>query len=159
MPTPRDLLLARLATTRTALDEVVAHLTPEVMTGSPRDGMRTVAGQLVEIAATEVQILARVKEQPVPSDDEVRARIGAYEDLATLRAFLRIVRNETLGYLDSLSDAQLAASVDIKGWHESIGRPEMPRHEIFVSVCQHEAYHTGQLVSYLWAAGDNPYDW
>lgn len=159
MSTQRDLVLARLGHTRAALDEVLAHLSPDSMTWAPREGMRTMAGQLVEIAATEIQILARLIEGRSPSDDEVRGQIGAYEDLDILRDFLAKVRRETLAYLCTLSDDQLAESVDIRGWHESIGLARTPRAEIFISVAQHESYHTGQLVTYLWAKGDDPYEW
>lgn len=159
MSTQRDLVLARLSHTRDALDEVLAHVAPDQMTWAPKEGMRTVAGQLVEIAATELQILARLTEGRNVSDDDVRAQIGAYEDFETLKAFLVEVRNQTLAYLASISDDQLAEPVAIQGWHESIGLPKTPRAEIFISVCQHEGYHTGQLVTYLWAKGDNPYAW
>ncbi|MGV3616804.1 MAG: DinB family protein [Fimbriimonas sp.] len=159
MSTTRDLILARLSTTRMGLDEVLQHLDPGMMTWAPRKGMRTVAGQLVEIAATEVQILARLRDDQWISDDEVRDRIGAHEDFDRLKEFLAEVRGKTLAYIEGLSHAELDESVPIKGWHESIGLPETPRSEVFASICQHEAYHTGQLVSYLWAHGDNPYEW
>ena len=159
MSTPRELLLARLSTTRAALDEVLEHLEPAQMTWAPKAGMRTIAGQLVEIAATEYQILERLKTGQFVSDDEVRALIGDYENFDRLKEILAEVRASTLAYLGGLSDAELGEAVPILGWHESIGLPETPRVEIFVSVCQHESYHTGQLVSYLWAHGDDPYAW
>lgn len=159
MSTQRDLVLARISHTRAALNEVIDHLTQDMMSWAPRSGMRTVAGQLVEIAATELQILARLNEGRFVSDDEVRDQIGAHEDFETLKAFLSQVRSATVATIAGLTDEELAEAVDIQGWHESIGLPRTPRTEIFISVAQHESYHTGQLVSYLWAKGDDPYAW
>jgi uncharacterized damage-inducible protein DinB len=159
MSTPRELVIARLAWTRKGLDEVLGRLSPDLMNWAPGAGMRSISGQLVEIVGSELQVVARLKDGHFVTGDQVREMIGAYEDLDRLKDFLVETRADTLAYLATLSDAELAEAVPIRGWHESIGLPETPRNEIFVGVCQHEAYHVGQLVSYLWARGDDPYKW
>ena len=34
-----------------------------------------------------------------------------------------------------------------------------PISEVLRSIATHESYHTGQLITYLWMRGDNPYEW
>ena len=159
MPTTSELIEARLAFTRKGLDEAIGRLNQEMMSWAPATGMRTIAGQLVEIAGSEIQIVAIMQGGDFISDEEVRARIGDVDDLGRLVEYLPTVREGTLAYLHSLSERQLEAEVACPGWHESLGLPITPRSEIFRGIAQHEAYHTGQLVSYLWARGDNPYKW
>src|SRR5687768_12377007 len=51
-------LKARLSLVRADLDEVLVRLSEDDMPFAPRQGMRTIAGQLAEIAATETQVMA-----------------------------------------------------------------------------------------------------
>jgi len=153
------MVLLRLAETRKELNDVVNHLEPSLMTWAPREGMRTIAGQLIEIAGSELQVVEWLQNACMVSDEEVLARIETTEDLDRLKEFLAEVRAQSLAYLEGLSDAELAEAVPIPRWHESLGLPTVPRGEIFIGVCQHESYHMGQLVSYLWARGDDPYEW
>src|ERR1700722_5039658 len=107
MSTLHELVLAQLSWTRRGLDEVFGRLSQGMMTWAPRSGMRTVAGQLVEIAGTELQVVARLKDGRFVSDDQVREVIGAHEDLGRLKEFLAETRADTLAYLANLSDAEL----------------------------------------------------
>lgn len=117
-------------------------------------------GQLIEIGGTELQALSVLKGEKPPTDEEVRAMIRDLHDSSALTDFVNSVRTQTLEYLDGLNSEQLHEEVEFPaGWHESIGLPSIPRAEAFRGIAQHEAYHTGQLVSYLWARGDNPYKW
>ena len=122
--------------------------------------MRTVAGQIVEITATEIQLIARLKDGRQISDDAAQKMIGDCGSLDTLRRGLIDVRQQTLAYLDSLSATDLAAEVPFDGgWFASLTLPTVPRAEVFVNIADHEWYHVGQLTSYLWARGDDPYHW
>lgn len=158
--TTRDLIEARLAFTRADLDEVIGRLDQSMMAWAPRDGMRTIAGQLVEIASCEVQLIRQLRRVPAVTDADVRVMIGQPDDLAVLKRFLSSVREDTLGYLRSLSDEELEQEAKIEHWsYETLGQRRAIRSEALRGIAQHEAYHTGQLVSYLWARGDNPYEW
>jgi len=159
MEKTRKLIEARLAFVRKELAEVLNHLQQDFMTWAPAEGMRTVGGQLIEIAGSELQVLIVMKEGRYITDDEVKERLGDKDNLNILLDFLSRVRHETLAYLASLSDKDLTEEIALTGWHESIGLPTVPRSEIFRGIAQHETYHTGQLVSYLWTRGDNPYKW
>jgi uncharacterized damage-inducible protein DinB len=154
------LLKARLTAIRRDLDEILVRLTPEILPWAPAQGMRTVSGQLVEIIATEIQLIACLKDQPWISDDEAAEMIGDCDNVDTLRKALVDLRRQTLEYLDSFTEAQLAEEVSFgAGWLGSLDLPTIPRAEVFLNIADHEWYHTGQLTSYLWSRGDNPYEW
>jgi len=158
---PRATVLkARLAFVRRDFDEVLGRIDQTMLDWAPAEGMRTIGGQLVEVLITEMQIVANLREGKRISDDEAKAMVGNYDDLAHLRHSLKAVREDTLAYLDSFSEAELAEEISFDGgWMASLGLPTIPRAEIFINIAGHEWYHTGQLTSYLWARGDHPYDW
>ncbi len=161
MANNRHLLLkARLALVRRDLDPIMERLTPDLLQWAPTNKMRTVAGQIVEIIATEIQLIALLKEDRSISDPEAEAIIGDCGNLDNLRSALIESRQQTLAYLDRLSEEDLAEEIAFEGgWFASLMLPTVPRAEIFVNLADHEWYHVGQLTSYLWARGDNPYHW
>lgn len=130
------------------------------MDWAPAAGMRTVSGQIVEIAATELQLIARLKDGRAISDEAAAGIIGDCTDPDNLRRALVAFRQQTLGYLDSLSETDLAEEIPFDGgWFASLMLPTVPRAEVFLNIADHEWYHVGQLTSYFWARGENPYDW
>lgn len=160
MQTRNDLIKARLAHVRRWLDSVLVRLTPEMMDWAPAPGMRTVGGQLGEIIWVEAPLVPRLKDGRQPSDDELNAIIGSESDFENLKRVLIEVRRKTLEYLDSLSEAELTAEVPSgQAWFGTMWLPSMPRAEHFLNIAEHEFYHTGQLISYLWSRGDDPYKW
>lgn len=161
MKNTRQLLLkARLALVRRDLDPIMERLTPDLLQWAPTKEMRTIAGQIVEIIATEIQLIALLKENHSISDAEAEEMIGDCGNLDNLRGAMIKFRQQTLAYLDSLSEADLAEEIAFEGgWFASLMLPTVPRAEIFVNLADHEWYHVGQLTSYLWARGDNPYHW
>src|SRR5580658_479813 len=102
----KQLIKARLAKVRTGLDQILDRLTPDLMEWAPAEGMRTVAGQLVEIMACEIPLVPRLKDGTDVSDDETNRMIGDSTSLDNLRRALIDTRQVTLGYLDSLSDGE-----------------------------------------------------
>ncbi len=161
MKNTRHLLLkARLALVRRDLDPIMERLPPELLQWAPNKGMRTIAGQIVEIVATEIQLIALLRENHAISDSEAAEMIGDSGNLDNLRGALLTFRQQTLAYLDSLSETELAEEIAFKGgWFGSLMLSTVPRAEIFVNLAEHEWYHVGQLTSYLWSRGDNPYHW
>lgn len=105
----RLLLLARMANTREDLEEVLVRIDDSMMDWAPVAGMRTVSGQMLEIAATEIQVRGRLKRAAWVSDDEVRTQIGDLGSIEKMRAFLRDVRSETIAQIEELSDEELEA--------------------------------------------------
>ena len=94
------------------------------------------------------------------TDAEAEAEFGDTNSKFNMVTMLTSVREGTLEALASLSDAQLEESIAFtRPWFGTAGLPAAPRAEIFRSIACHEWYHVGQLVSYLWTRGDDPYKW
>lgn len=147
-----------MTTVRRDLDECLERMTPDMLGWAPQKGMRTVAGQLVEIVATEMQLVTLLSEDRWIDDPEALAILGGSDDLEKLKTATQEVRERTLGYLNSLSEEELAEEVEFGGgWMGSLGLTAVPRAEVFVNIADHEWYHVGQLTSYLWARGIDPY--
>lgn len=154
------LLKARFAWIRTNLDEIIDRITPEILDWAPAEGMRTVSGQLAEIAWAEIPLVPYLKDGVRMDEDAVDALIGDTGNLVNLRRCLNEVRGQTLGYLDSLTDAQLEEEIMLgRAWYGTFWPERVPRAEVFLNIAEHELYHVGQLVTYLWARGDDPYRW
>ncbi len=153
-------LRARLQLVRDELNQVIARLDDSMLPWAPREGMRTIQGQLLEIATTEIQNQAMLIDGASISFREAEPAGPETESVAGLETMLERVRARTLAYLDGLDDAQLEESIAYPPeWFESLQADRVPRSEVVRSIAQHEWYHVGQLVSYLWARGDDPYDW
>lgn len=152
-------LINRLNLVRADLNEAIGRLTDEDIAWAPRKGMRTVGGQLQEIAATEHQILLMLKEGKKTKYEDVHKEFerGTVADYVTL---LEQTRAETMALIASSTDDALESLAAMPSeWIESLSLDQVPQSEAIRSIAQHEWYHTGQLVSYLWSRGDDPYDW
>jgi uncharacterized damage-inducible protein DinB len=153
-------LKARLSLVRKDLDEAIARLSDNDLAFAPREGMRTIGGQLTEIAGTEIQILAYLRDGTHLPWEQTNDFGERAESLEGMKVALNEVRQATLNYLDALTEEQLEEPVPMpKGWFESLESDAVPPSEVFRSIAQHEWYHVGQLVSYLWYRGDDPYKW
>ena len=157
--TQRDILRGRLAYARGWLDSVVPRLTPEMLAWAPGEGMRTISGQLVEIISVEASLVPVLRDGVEPSEDEIAAIIGDPTGLDGLKRALVEVRGGTLAHLETLGEAELAEEVILPQWYGAYWPKPCPRGEHFRNVAEHEFYHAGQLISYLWARGDDPYGW
>jgi uncharacterized damage-inducible protein DinB len=157
---PRTLIRANLSSVRKELSEVFPHLTDDLLDWAPTDAMRTIQGQLVEIMATEQNAYERLSGLPRRPYEEVEAPFWEIKSVSGLIEKLTEIRNQTLRLLDSIDDGALNApaetSTDFADWLEL---HPVPVSEVFRFLARHESYHCGQLVSYLWARGNNPYDW
>lgn len=158
--TRHQLVEARLMTARHDMGQILPRITPDLLDWAPAPGLRTIAGQLVEVAATELQLITLLRDGRWIDDDAAAAIIGDCNNLDTLHQALRTFWEQTLAFLHSLTPEQLAEEVEFKaGWFGSLGLPTVPRAEVFINVADHEWYHWGQLTTYLWIRGDDPYQW
>ncbi|RYD49127.1 MAG: DinB family protein [Verrucomicrobiaceae bacterium] len=156
----RTLIVARLNTVRKDLNDVLGRLNDKMLPWAPREGMRSTGDQLVEIFGTELQCVAKLKGEPELSWATIDTTVAEPDSLVYLRSRLEESRAATLVYIESLTEAQIKAPAIIPpDWFESMGLPQVPVGEVLRWIAQHEWYHTGQLVSYLWFRGDNPYAW
>lgn len=143
---------------RQDLDQVLARFTDADVSWSPGQGARTVGGQLFEIVGKEVETLLWIQQGEWP--EEVSPFDPNSSTIAEMRTVLGSIREETFTYLDSQSEADLRRMIPCPdGWWEALRLTECPQDEILRNIAMHEWYHTGQLVSYLWIRGDDPYSW
>lgn len=159
MAAVRELLKARFACARQDLEKALQRLTDQDLPWSPREGMRTIANQLVEIANKEKETLAWVQTGVWPDDDPDAFDIetATVEEIRNVLAELRV---GTYAYIDSLSDAELEQPIpNPNHWLEALRIPECPLSEVLRSIATHESYHTAQLYIYLWMRGDDPNQW
>jgi uncharacterized damage-inducible protein DinB len=157
--TQGEIIAGRLNYVRGWLDDVLPRLTDEVLPWAPGAGMRTISGQLAEIITVEAQLVLMMRDGKELSDEEFAAIVEDPDDLETLKRVLTTVRASTLEYLKTLSEAELAEEVILPQWYGAYWPKPCPRGEHFRNVAEHEFYHVGQLISYLWAGGDDPYAW
>lgn len=156
----KDVLIQRLNFTRQELHEVIERLNDDLMPWAPSPGMRTAGGQLIEIASSELQLHQAITGQPMTPWKEILDFTKDFRSLADHLGFLDKVRKDFLATVSQLSNEELAEQTTaVSKWTEGIGLPSISKHDAIVGICQHESYHTGQLVSYLWAKGDDPYKW
>jgi len=157
--TQGEIIAGRLKTARWWLNSVLERLAPEMLGWAPREGMRTIGGQLVEIIEVESQLVPVLRDGKTLTDEETAEIVGDATSLDGLRGALERVREQTLAYLATLSEADLMSDASPTQWYGAYWPKACPLGEHFRNIAEHEFYHAGQLMSYLWAKGDNPYDW
>ena len=144
---------------RQDLEEVLKRLTDAELRWAPGKGMRTVAGQLLEIANKEKEGLVWLRHGFWPEGgpdafDPERATLDE------IKAALKSLREDTFAYIDSLSEEELGEPMlSPELWWEALRLQQCPKSEVLRNIAAHEWYHTGQLVSYLWMRGDDPDSW
>lgn len=157
----RELIRLQLASVRSDLAETFPRLRDDLLDYAPGAGMRTVHGQFVEILATEVSLQIVIAGEPRRDYAEIEQPFLEIRTIAGLIQAADATRARTLELLEGCKDEDLEADVQVSESFASwLGTPrEVPRSELFRHIARHESYHAGQLVSYLWARGDDPYQW
>lgn len=160
MMTRCSLIKAELDSVRSDLAEMFPHLTDDLLPWAPTEGMRTIHGQFVEIIVTERWMMDRIQGLPKWDYPEGEAPLWETATLSGLLRELNETRSATLALLASMSDERLASSVELSaGYSGYLHLNPVPTEEVFRFIARHESYHAGQLVSYLWARGNDPYSW
>lgn len=154
------LIRAELDSVRSDLKETFPHLNDDLINWAPAPGMRTVQGQFVEMISTERSILDRLEGIPSGDPEVEDAPLWAAESIPDLIDLLNETRARTLHLLAGYTDENLGKSVPTsEGFAQYLCLDAVPAAELFRFIARHESYHAGQLVSYLWARGDDPYGW
>ncbi|MFM9874120.1 MAG: DinB family protein [Fimbriimonadaceae bacterium] len=154
------LIRAQLASVRGELMEAVDRLDDSMLAWAPGPGMRTIHGQLVEILMTEVSLQERISGRERRAVKEIEAPFRAAESVSGLKVLLDEVRQETLRLLELREASGMDDVIEVSaGFASWLGLETVIASELFRHIARHEAYHAGQLVSYLWARGDDPYEW
>lgn len=154
-----DRLIKRLELVREDLTELYPQLQKLEINWAPSKGMRTIGGQLKEIASTEKEIFARIEGNLHP-DFELISQECERQTLNEYITLLNEIRAKTSNYIQNSSEEELLTPLPMPhNWFFALQMAQAPPSELILWIAQHEWYHTGQLTSYLWMNGNNPYDW
>jgi uncharacterized damage-inducible protein DinB len=154
----KKFLHARLDCVRHDLWKVIEGCSNDELNFAPVAGMRTIKGMLVEIGATELDLLSNLNHILGMPYREAETYFAAACTVGELRLHLEEVRSYTLDFIAELSDDDLQQEIPVRpDTMQGMGLASVPRCEVIRTIAQHEWYHTGQLVSYFWAKGKNPY--
>jgi uncharacterized damage-inducible protein DinB len=151
----RDRLLQELSDIRKELTEEAHKLKPEEFNWAPRPDMKTCKALLQEIGTMEKICVSWITQQTKLEWDKAVAWSG--QDARAILSDLEKTRAETLRYLNSCTEEKLQTPVALpEAWHQYWG-PTVEPEEMLRWVTRHEYYHLGQLITYRWILGDNPY--
>lgn len=154
----RDRLLNDLEQVRKELVGEVQRLKPEEMDWAPRPDMKSCRALLLEITTMEKECVHWLSKGEMLDWKEIENSLTwpDNEPRSALSALER-VREETLAYLNDRTEAELESSIPVpEEWRQYLGAAIEPE-EIVRWVARHEYYHLGQLITYRWILGDNPY--
>jgi len=151
-------LIKELNETRAELTKEISELQPEDLPWAPKPDMKTYAGLLQEIGTMEKLCIRWVtKTEMLSWVDEDKALEAAATDPASILQALEEIRAETLQSLSGTTDEALETQIDVaESWHQYMG-PKLEPEEFIRWVSRHEYYHLGQIISYRWIQGNNPY--
>ena len=154
----RDRIIYELQQVRAELHEVCRTLTPSDLEYAPALGMRTLRGQLLEIKSTQDQIAEMILTGKYVSFSEPTDK----EEQATCNELLNrldITLSQLTTYLNSLENTDFANTIEVpESWQDFLGTTNIEIDELARWLARHEYYHIGQIVSYRWAQGHNPYE-
>ena len=152
----KDRLLYDLNEVRRELTEEVAKLKLEEFDYAPKEDMKSCNALLQEIGTMEKICLTWVAQQKMLEWDTAVSWRG--QDADATMSDLEAIRGETLAYLDGSSEESLQAGVPVPdAWKQYMPFETIEPEEMIRWITRHEYYHLGQLISYRWILGDNPY--
>jgi len=145
---------------RSQLIEATEALTTADLDWAPAPDMKSFRKILIEIGVAEIISLRLMCDGTLTDWDIAWGDIEkAGVDAPSLMATLADIRSETIEYLASVGDDALSERITIpEQWAFAFGgTAEVEREELIREIAQHEYYHVGQIVTYRWAQGHNPY--
>jgi uncharacterized damage-inducible protein DinB len=156
--THKERLIKDLNEIRGELRKELALVKPENFEWAPEPSMKSYKALLLEIGTMEKLCAGWMADKKMEGWGEAETSLGwDGTDVESLLASLEKVREKTLAYLESCTEEQLQTPIDMPvEWHQYMG-PTVEPEELVRWICRHEYYHLGQVVSYLWIQGHNPY--
>jgi uncharacterized damage-inducible protein DinB len=134
---------------RDELFETLKNCKPEEFDWQPRPGMKSVKAMLRECGTLERVAISVMRDGKAPDWEKAVAWSG--EDLSTTLKDLEKIRQETLAFLHSCTEAQLDKVYTLRPGRDLEGE------ELFRLITRHEYYHSGQIIYNRWLLGYNPY--
>jgi len=156
MPSLNQRLLWELEEIRDELSAIMDKFSREEFAWAPRPDMKSPQALLREIGIMEKLCVA------LASGGELLDWETAIEwqgdDVGTHMQDLKEVREDTIQFLESTSPETLVVPVAVPSqWQQYFREAEVEPEELIRWVARHEYYHLGQLVTYSWLLGNNPY--
>jgi len=157
-------LLIDLREIRKALISEALRVKPEEFDTAPRQEMKSYKALLREIGIEEKETVTWIVRRVLPdfTASEWDRTWGDYpwtgDDLESVLRDLATIRVETVAYIEGVSEDVLQTPIPLPDpWKAYFGLQEMEPEQLIQLVARHEYYHLGQIVTYRWLAGDNPY--
>ena len=156
MGTPHSERLQKsLAEVRKELIETVKDIRDDELDWAPREGMKNYRALLQEIGTMEKLCESWLKTGEIlPWDMAIYVTGDSLQEAVN---DLEMIRSLTIAYLKSASEEKLQTPVAVpEDWQQYWGK-EIEPEEAFRWVVMHEYYHLGQIISYRWIQGYDPY--
>lgn len=145
---------------RRELIQQVNALQREELDWRPQSDMKSFRQLLLEVGATELISLRLMRDQELLPWEAAWEKIERNtEECASLLKALEAVRTDTLSYLAVCDEERLQTPIPLPvEWCGAFGDvKEIEREELFREIARHEYYHLGQIITYRWLQGHNPY--
>jgi hypothetical protein len=153
----RDRLVFDLNQVRNQLLDCVTPILDFDLNYAPAPSMKTYKAQLREIGAMEAESSILLRTGRAPEWGVAEAEMTG-ETMPEMIESLGRIRAETLAYLADKDEASLRTPVAIpEDWWPYMGDREIEAEDLIRWIIRHEYYHLGQLISYRWIQGHNPY--
>lgn len=152
-------LIHELLQIRAELREVVAPIPDSDIDWAPEPSMKSYRQQLHEIGAMQAETAIILTEKRMPSWDECKANVQG-DSLPSILASLDGTLNELINQLKLMTDDELRSTFPLD---ESNAKffgvaVHVELEELIRFIARHEYYHLGQIVTYRWIQGHNPYE-
>jgi len=154
-----DRLRHELTSIRKELVEEVARIPEDGFTWAPAEGMKPYRDLLLEIGTMERESATFLSTGRVPEWQPMWDSLAERaQSPSSLMKAMEADRADILRYLDEADDERFRTTLPIpQDWHELFGAPALEPEEMLRWIARHEYYHLGQIITYNWIRGDNPY--
>ena len=142
---------------RDELDLEVRRFTPGEFTWEPRPGMKSCKELVQEIGVTEIECAQWMRGGSVEKWDDIWESLRPMlTDPESSLAALTEIRRGTVELIGKMTNEALHTSRPTpQAWH--VWRTGIEPAELLRWLARHEYYHLGQIITYRWLLGDNPY--
>jgi uncharacterized damage-inducible protein DinB len=124
---------------------------------APAPSMKTYRDLIHEIAWIAAESTIVITESRIPTEQEAMDKINK-SSLSALKEGLHIWHEKLLGHLSTATDESLKKTHRFEsGWAKFFGTTDVELEELIRWIARHEYYHLGQIITYGWIQGRNPY--
>lgn len=147
-------LIHELTSIREELKHELERVSDAELDWAPSEGMKSYRAQIQEIGAMTAETTTVLTEGRIPSWEEAEAKVRG-ESVAELVASLDETLATLLSHLRAgFCEERIAIPEE---WEAFFGTAILEPEELVRWIARHEYYHLGQIVTYNWIRGKNPY--